>query len=158
MVSLVGQLLVCSYSVLSTTPTDSKPAAYCGAKAAVISMTRCDAIDVCLPLLLALSPADPCSTVQQGRHPCKLCLPWRNRCANPDLEGTFTAAIDRFIASDTPMTRPRMDVLGPAVSIAPMDRPGTAQEVADCVLFLCSSKASFVQGSALVVDGGYTIN
>ena len=59
---------------------------------------------------------------------------------------------------DTPMTRPRMDVLGPAISIAPMDRPGTAQEVADCVLFLCSSKASFVQGSALVVDGGYVIN
>ena len=56
------------------------------------------------------------------------------------------------------MTRPRMDVLGPAVAIAPMGRPGTAQEVADTVLFLCSSKASFVQGSALVVDGGYIIN
>jgi NAD(P)-dependent dehydrogenase (short-subunit alcohol dehydrogenase family) len=55
------------------------------------------------------------------------------------------------------MTRPRgpdaVDVIGPAVAIAPMNRKGTAQEVADCVLFLCSSKASFVQGSALVVDG-----
>ena len=51
-----------------------------------------------------------------------------------------------------------MDVLERAVAIAPMNRPGTAQEVADCVLFLCSSKASFVQGSALVVDGGYIIN
>ena len=56
------------------------------------------------------------------------------------------------------MTRPNMDVLGPAIDIAPMKRAGTAQEVADCVLFLCSSKASFVQGSALVVDGGYVIN
>ncbi|KAK5111635.1 hypothetical protein LTR62_004739 [Meristemomyces frigidus] len=59
---------------------------------------------------------------------------------------------------DTPMTRPNMDILGPAIAIAPMDRAGTAQEVADCVLFLASSKASFVQGSALVVDGGYVIN
>ncbi|PPJ51221.1 hypothetical protein CBER1_08058 [Cercospora berteroae] len=70
--------------------------AYCASKAAVISMTRCDAIDM----------------------------------------GTYQAAI----------------------AIAPMNRPGTAQEVADAVLFLCSSKATFVQGSAMVVDGGYTIN
>lgn len=56
------------------------------------------------------------------------------------------------------MTKPNAKVLGPAVNIAPMERMGTAQEVADCILFLASSKASFVQGSALVVDGGYTIN
>lgn len=60
------------------------------------------------------------------------------------------------------MTRPTdpeaEDVIGPAVAIAPMNRKGTAQEVADCVLFLCSSKASFVQGSAMVVDGGYITN
>ncbi|KAM0718714.1 hypothetical protein Q7P37_005785 [Cladosporium fusiforme] len=59
---------------------------------------------------------------------------------------------------DTPMTKPNAEVLEPAVSIAPMERMGTAQEVADCVLFLASSKASFVQGAAMVVDGGYTIN
>lgn len=59
---------------------------------------------------------------------------------------------------DTPMTQPNAEVLEPAVSIAPMGRMGTAQEVADCVLFLAGSKASFVQGAAMVVDGGYTIN
>jgi len=59
---------------------------------------------------------------------------------------------------DTPMTQPNAEVLEPAVSIAPMGRMGTAQEVADCILFLASSKASFVQGAAMVVDGGYTIN
>ncbi|KAK4498876.1 hypothetical protein PRZ48_009386 [Zasmidium cellare] len=58
----------------------------------------------------------------------------------------------------TPMTQPNMSFLAPAISIAPMNRPGTAQEVADTILFLASPKASFVQGSALVVDGGYTIN
>ena len=56
------------------------------------------------------------------------------------------------------MTQPNAEVLEPAIGIAPMGRMGTAQEVADCILFLASSKASFVQGAALVVDGGYTIN
>lgn len=61
---------------------------------------------------------------------------------------------------DTPMTRSsrRGTDSSRYINIAPMRRAGTAQEVADCVLFLCSSKASFVQGSAMVVDGGYTIN
>jgi len=98
----------------------SAAAAYCASKAAVISMTRCDAIDY--------SKDDI-----------------RVNCVCPGV-------------IDTPMTRPKMDTLGPAIAMAPMNRPGTAQEVADCVLFLCSSKASFVQGSAMVVDGGYTIN
>lgn len=56
------------------------------------------------------------------------------------------------------MTRPNAEVLGPAVNIAPMERMGTAQEVANCIVFLASCKASFVQGAAMVVDGGYTIN
>lgn len=50
------------------------------------------------------------------------------------------------------------EALKPAIAIAPMNRMGTAQEVADACLFLCSTKATFVQGAALVVDGGYTIN
>jgi NAD(P)-dependent dehydrogenase (short-subunit alcohol dehydrogenase family) len=37
-----------------------------------------------------------------------------------------------------------------AVAIAPMKRMGTPQEIADACLFLCSSKASFIQGHAMV--------
>lgn len=48
--------------------------------------------------------------------------------------------------------------LSESIDIAPMKRMGTAEEVADVCLFLCSEKASFVQGAAWVVDGGYTIN
>jgi NAD(P)-dependent dehydrogenase (short-subunit alcohol dehydrogenase family) len=62
---------------------------------------------------------------------------------------------------ETPMTTGSEEVterLKPAIMIAPMGRMGTPEEVADAVLFLCSPHASFIQGHALVVDGGYTIN
>lgn len=61
----------------------------------------------------------------------------------------------------TPMTVDSngvMDRVRDAVDVAPMKRMGTPDEVADPVLFLCSPRSSFIQGHALVVDGGYTIN
>lgn len=46
----------------------------------------------------------------------------------------------------------------PDIAVAPMNRMGRVDEIADCALFLVSGRASFVQGSAMVVDGGYVIN
>lgn len=40
----------------------------------------------------------------------------------------------------------------------PIGRTGTAEEVADAVVFLCSDKASNIVGIALSVDGGYVAN
>ena len=42
------------------------------------------------------------------------------------------------------------------VALHPIGRLGTANEVADLVLFLLSKKATFITGSTHLVDGGYT--
>ena len=54
---------------------------------------------------------------------------------------------DRLEVSDSE-TRARVN------AIHPMDRIGTAEEIADAVLYLCSDGASFITGHTLSVDGG----
>ncbi len=41
--------------------------------------------------------------------------------------------------------------------ITPLDRMGTAEEVAQVIAFLCSPKASWITGQNLVVDGGVSL-
>ncbi|KAI1381082.1 NAD(P)-binding protein [Hypoxylon crocopeplum] len=98
-------------------------APYCASKAAIVNMTRSDAIDYSRDGI-------------------------RVNCVCPGV-------IETPMTTGTPEV---MERLRPAIDIAPMRRMGTPEEVADAVLFLCSSQASFIQGHALVVDGGYTIN
>ncbi|EON96654.1 putative 2- -hydroxypropyl- dehydrogenase protein [Phaeoacremonium minimum UCRPA7] len=94
-------------------------AAYNASKAAVLSLTKSDAIDY-------------------SKH---------NIRVNAVCPGLI----------DTPMTAnvPNDDKY---VLVAPLKRKGTPQEVADAALFLSSSKATFIQGAGLSVDGGYVIN
>jgi NAD(P)-dependent dehydrogenase (short-subunit alcohol dehydrogenase family) len=46
----------------------------------------------------------------------------------------------------------RRKIFEPAIAIAPMNRMGTTQEIADACLFMCSSKATFCQGANLVSE------
>jgi len=64
---------------------------------------------------------------------------------------------------DTPLTRAFIDasldpgdVVQEYEAVAPLGRMGTAEEVANAALFLASDEASFITGSALLVDGGTT--
>ena len=40
----------------------------------------------------------------------------------------------------------------------PLGRLGTAEEVADVVLFLASPEAAYITGQNILVDGGVTVN
>ncbi|QYU67127.1 glucose 1-dehydrogenase [Leptolyngbya sp. 15MV] len=60
---------------------------------------------------------------------------------------------------DTPMLRRFGDdaAFRPFIDHTPLRRLGTAEEVAQAVLWLCSDAARFVTGQTLLVDGGYAI-
>ncbi|KAK7708824.1 hypothetical protein SLS57_008885 [Botryosphaeria dothidea] len=62
--------------------------------------------------------------------------------------------------TETPLTTKNPDVLKAmeerVTTAVPMQRMGSPQEIADSVLFLAGGRSSFITGSALAVDGGYT--
>src|SRR6266446_819226 len=59
--------------------------------------------------------------------------------------------------SDQMKAAGQADALNAMLKDVPIGRVGRAEEIADAVLWLCSSAASLVVGHALAVDGGYTI-
>jgi NAD(P)-dependent dehydrogenase (short-subunit alcohol dehydrogenase family) len=58
----------------------------------------------------------------------------------------------------TPLLEKNLDepTLAVIATMHPIQRLGTAQEVADLVAFLCSDAAAFCTGGYYLVDGGYT--
>jgi NAD(P)-dependent dehydrogenase (short-subunit alcohol dehydrogenase family) len=58
---------------------------------------------------------------------------------------------------DTPLLAGRTEAITQhLVGLHPMGRLGRPEEVAKAVLFLASEDASFITGTTLLVDGGYT--
>lgn len=52
--------------------------------------------------------------------------------------------------------RPHEEMIGKLVQTMPMRRPGTADEIVQAMLWICSPDNSFMTGQALAVDGGLT--
>lgn len=48
-------------------------------------------------------------------------------------------------------------MLDHAVESIPLGRLGTTEDIAEAIVFLASSKAAFVTGQLLMVDGGHTV-
>ena len=67
-------------------------------------------------------------------------------------------------AIDTPLLRRQFadgkrgpqGTIDDLIAMHPIGRLGHAEEIAGGILFLCSDAATFVTGSSLVIDGGYT--
>ena len=64
------------------------------------------------------------------------------------MEGHGTPKVERVV-EETPALQAELERLHPIGRIA------EPEEIAEAALWLCSPRASFVAGSALVVDGGY---
>ena len=60
--------------------------------------------------------------------------------------------------TDTPMNQQTPEDIKNAITAAvPLKRIGEAEEIANAIVFLASSEASYISGSYLAVDGGVTI-
>ena len=60
--------------------------------------------------------------------------------------------------TDTPMNQQTPEDIKNAIAAAvPLKRIGEAEEIANAIVFLASSEASYISGSYLSVDGGVTI-
>src|SRR4030088_1395259 len=57
--------------------------------------------------------------------------------------------------SDQMIAAGQGEALGAMVKTVPMGRVGRPEEIADAVLWLCSSAASYVTGQSISVDGGF---
>lgn len=63
--------------------------------------------------------------------------------------GVKTPMLERFIGGNEEVAQ-QMD------KMHPIGRAAKPEEIADAVLYLCSDRASFITGTELLVDGGFT--
>jgi NAD(P)-dependent dehydrogenase (short-subunit alcohol dehydrogenase family) len=100
--------------------------AYCATKGAVIAMTRQLAVD----------------------YPTEI----RVNCVCPGTVDTpfVEAYLEKYHRPEKDKVRAELN------QRQPVGRLGRPEEIADMVLYLCSSEAAFVTGAVLTIDGGWT--
>jgi len=70
---------------------------------------------------------------------------------------TVNAVSGGWVDTDALKVFPNYDeLLQQVIERTPMGRIGTAEEIADVVVFLCTSRARWINGQIIVVDGGYS--
>ena len=71
---------------------------------------------------------------------------------------TVNAVSGGFVDTDALKMFPNYDdLVADVVSRTPMGRIGTAEEIADVVVFLCTDQSRWITGQVLTVDGGFSI-
>lgn len=75
----------------------------------------------------------------------------KNIRVNAVCPGTiYTPMVERMMEKEK-------DLMDGYIQAIPAKRMGTAEEIADAVIWLCSPYASYVMGQSIAVDGAYTI-
>ena len=104
---------------------------YGATKAAVIGLTKAVAIDF----------------IQRGVR-CNAICP--GTVVSPSLEGRIAALAQAQSKSED-------EIRAAFVARQPMGRLGTAEEIAAAALYLASDESAFTTGTAMIVDGGWTL-
>jgi len=175
-----GRLTSATSTSSSTTPADpTRPATSTTPDGYVASVTQ----NMFGPMRLTMKCYDPAQVQQRSRrgqrrqHRLHVGIPLRGIRSGlrrlkdgpdrPDHEpraalGPTTGIRVNAVAPgliDTRMTTPAMgipEIMDVEIGFhTPLGRPGTPEDCAGAVLFLCTDAASYITGTSVAVDGGY---
>ena len=143
-VNLTGTFLTIKHALPYLVASGSSAIVTVGSVASLVAAGTAVSYDASKGGVLQLTKGIAVEFVDQGV---------RANCVCPGVTATRLARNSRTLhgtpsaaATESPATRLRI----------PMSRAAEASEIAAAIAFLCSDDASFITGTSLAVDGGYT--